>query len=548
MSSHIFDNFLNIARNEPRRIFCIFRSESAEQVHTYSDAATAAGRYQSLLRSHGVDRDDVVVIMLDHSIDVMTSFIGATLCGAIPSVMPLSTKKQDPQLFWPAHKKLFERTGVKAIVTSPAGKGHIQRWVLPESAGRPSVPIIESHEHRDHPADLTVADLCPGSLALLQHSSGTTGLKKGVALSHEAVLAQTAAYASAIGFSERDRVASWLPLYHDMGLLTSFLMPAILGATIVASDPFEWVMQPHDLFAMIEDHKCQFTWMPNFAFEHLVRTDDPDRSCDLRSMKAFINCSEPCKKVTFDRFAAAFARHGVTPEMLQTCYAMAETVFAVTQTRCGQRVGSAANKFDQAGAFAIPHTVSVGVPISGMEIRILDADNRPLADGLAGQVAVRAPYLFSGYYRLPEDTQKAFADDWYLTGDIGAVTDGELYIVGRIKDVVVVHGKNIVAHEIESEIGAAPGVKPGRAVVFGVFNPAVGSEELVVVAEADHTAQPTEAKAVSADIRERVNAACGIYPSRVLIVEPGWLVKTTSGKISRSDNQRKYLEQLRSRS
>lgn len=543
MKHHIFYNLISNADVEPSNVFCVMRGDDGEEVLTCGDALDRAGRVQAMLKSRGVDRGDVVALMLDGQVDVMTAFVGVSLMGAIPTVMPLNTQKQNPETFWSSHAKLFERTGVRAVVTTAAGLKNINDWMT-GSAHQLGFLLLDHADCGSFDPDRTITEVDHDDIALLQHSSGTTGLKKGVALSHGAVMEQIVSYAESIGLTKDDKIATWLPLYHDMGLLSSFIMPAVIGSPIVAIDPFRWVMEPHSIFSMIHDHGCQFTWFPNFAFEHLVRTDRGDEVYDLGGMKAFISCSEPCKKETFERFQKAFVRHGVRAEQLQTCYAMAETVFAVTQSQVNQPVRAAPQDMPQfADGFTISNTVSVGRPISGMQVRIVDPDFNQLPEGQCGQIAVKAPYLFSAYYRLPDETAAAFVDGWYLTGDIGTLVDGELFIIGRIKDVIVVNGKNIVAHEVEADVSRISGVKPGRAVAFGVYSDRVGSEELVIVAERDGPLSDHE-RAISAEIRECVMSSCGIYPARVRLVEPGWLVKTTSGKISRSDNHRKYLSEL----
>lgn len=543
MNHHIFHNLISSAHSNPHGTFCVMRRDGVDETITFADALDRAGRMQAMLKSLGVARGDVVALMLDGQIDVMTAFVGASMMGVIPTVMPLNTQKQNPETFWSSHTKLFERTGVRAVVTTATGHRNIHDWM---SGGdrHPAFIVVDHTDCAGFDPDGDIASVGHDDIALLQHSSGTTGLKKGVALSHGAVMEQIAAYVEAIGLTKHDKIATWLPLYHDMGLLSSFIMPAVVGSPIVAIDPFRWVMEPHSIFSMIHDHGCQFAWFPNFAFEHLIRTDRGDATYDLRGMKAFISCSEPCKKGTVDRFAKAFARHGVRQEQLQTCYAMAETVFAVTQTDISRPVRAAPQDLQELPeGFTISNTVSVGRPIAGMQVRIVDAEFNGLTDGRCGQVAVKAPYLFSSYYKLPAETDAAFVDGWYMTGDIGTIVDGELFIIGRIKDVIVVNGKNIVAHEVEADVSRISGVKPGRAVAFGVYSDRVGSEELVIVAERAGTGTGQD-RTVSANIRECVMSSCGIYPARVRLVEPGWLVKTTSGKISRSDNQRKYLAEL----
>jgi acyl-CoA synthetase (AMP-forming)/AMP-acid ligase II len=324
-------------------------------------------------------------------------------------------------------------------------------------------------------------------------------------------------------------IASWLPLYHDMGLIACFMLPLIADGVIVSLDAFEWVAKPEILLAEIQRARARFVWLPNFAFHHLVRTRSGE-ACDLSSVRAFINCSEPCKPATFDEFAAAF---GVDAERLQTCYAMAETVFAVTQTRLGEpprRILRDGKAF-----------LSCGPVIDGLELRILDGEGAALPPDRVGEIAVKGACLFSGYYKLENETKAAFAGDWYRTGDLGFVEGGELFVTGRIKDLIIVNGRNFYAHDIEAVVNAVAGIKPGRAVAVGRFSEVSQSEELLVIAEAEGTDAAPLRKAV----RDAIEAAAGLTGATVQIVPPGWLVKTTSGKISRSENLAKYLTEKR---
>src|SRR5579871_5464890 len=202
-----------------------------------------------------------------------------------------------------------------------------------------SVAILDAADLDDPAEPSAIALPTSHDIALLQHSSGTTGLKKGVMLTYGAIENQLMAYTTAIHAEVSDVLVSWLPVYHDMGLVACTLMPLMLGATVVVLDPFEWSANPVTLFHRITEHHGTLVWLPNFAFEHLVRgisrTND---TFDLSSVRAFIDCSEPCKPTTFQRFAAHFAERGVKQKQLQVCYAMAETVFAVTQTHLNRPV------------------------------------------------------------------------------------------------------------------------------------------------------------------------------------------------------------------
>jgi fatty-acyl-CoA synthase len=359
-------------------------------------------------------------------------------------------------------------------------------------------------------------------------------------------------YARTLGLVGSDRIVSWLPLYHDMGLISSFILPLMADVGLVFMDAFEWVEAPSLLFRAMETYHGTHTWLPNFAFHHLCNTAAPGDRFDLSRMKAFIDCSEPCKPETFDLFCARFADLGVTREKLQVCYAMAEAVFAVTQTAVGTPVGVlrvddqelTANRRARDGMPGVPTRafLSVGEPIAGMEIKIVNGEGEALADGDIGEVAIRGVSLFSGYYQLPEETQKRLRDGWYYSRDLGFRRQGYLYITGRNDDLIIVHGKNYYAHDIEFCVQGTDRILPGRAVAVGIYNPVVGTEEIVILAETNMTAAE-EKRAGQALLKQYVFDQLGLLIRKVEWVPPGWLIKTTSGKLSRSENKKKYQAQ-----
>ncbi len=526
------DPIIAAAAAAPQAPHGAFRLGGVWQEVTRDAFLRRAAQYAALLAAEGVAPGAVVPIILRTGLDSQAAFIGAMLAGCIPSFLPYPNAKHDHALYWQQHRTLLTHINpgavivydelVDAVAACAAGTG---ARILAQSAadGRPDAL----------PARLPPAD----AVGLLQHSSGTTGLKKGVALSYHAIRDQLAAYHGVLGMPAMaaPSIASWLPLYHDMGLLSSFLLPVWAGIPVATLDPFEWVAQPGTLFEAVERYRATHAWLPNFAFLHLARmARDKDRR-DLSSLIALTSCSEPCKPEAFDAFLARFAGWGIRPETLQTCYAMAETVFAVSQSPAGQPARRLT--IERAG---VPATLlSNGPALPGVELAIL-ADGAFLPEGQTGEICVRAPFLFDGYYRNPAATEAAFHDGWYRTGDIGFVEGGEIFIAGRLKDLIIVNGKNILAHDVEAAVSRIAAVKPGRAVAFGHYDARMGSEQLVVLAEAaDAASDPTDmAQAINRAVLDEVGIPC----SDVQIVDQGWLVKTTSGKISRSENARRYGE------
>lgn len=540
----IVEAFEHHCTQKSEAVCCYFIKAGQTEPITYLTLYRESSRFANLLRAQGIAAGQVVLIILNHTPALYYAFLGAMLAGIIPSFMPPPSSKQDPKVYWSSHQALFDRIEAGALVTY---QDHVP--LIKEQMPDLAVTIIAAEKAGQYPDQFETATISPDDLAFLQHSSGTTGLKKGVALSHRAVLEQVISYQATLDWCQTDKIVTWLPLYHDMGLIACFMLPIITGLTIIQIDPFEWVSQPQLLFEAIHRYQPTLCWMPNFAFHHLCRTVRAKDKWALHSIRAWISCSEPAKAETFDLFIKHFGACGVKAEQLQVCYAMAETVFAVTQTPLYQAVKRLAVNEEtmrtkqvaspSEGNQASMTYLSTGKTISSLDCKIVDTEGEPLPDNHIGEVAVTGKCLFAGYYKQEEVTQKKMRDQWFFTGDLGFVHQGELYITGRRHDRIIVHGRNYYAHEIEALVNQIEGIKPGRCVAAGCFQPQVGTDEVIVIAETDGKRQATEL--ISA-IKQHLLDASGLLLYDVRLVPAGWLIKTTSGKISRKANLEKYLE------
>lgn len=509
-----------------------------------AQARAAAGH----LAAAGVEPGDLVILVLQHSLDLIYSFWGAALLGAVPSIFPFLTEKLDPGLYRERVKILVQHSGAKTVVTYAENLAPFTELL----AGI-DVQILLTSDVPSPTSSVRTLDVgrwTSDSIALLQHSSGSTGLQKGVALSHRAVLRQIDAYSRAIALdADADVIVSWLPLYHDMGLIAGFVMPIVTGTHLVLMSPFDWVKQPGMLLEAISQHKGTLCWLPNFAYNLIARTLRPDLTLDLSRMRAFVNCSEPVYAESHQLFSEKLAPYGLSPNALAVSYAMAENTFAVTQTAIGApaRVDTVEIAAIQARGQAKPaaqgkHFVSCGPGIETVELRILDAERNPLPDRRVGEIALRSEFMLSGYYKRPDLTEKAItADGWYLTGDMGYLAEGELFITGRKKDLIIVGGKNIYPQDIEAIANRTPGVHPGRAVAFGVLDERLGSEKVVVVAEAATGADPA---ATERELRAAIVKETEVTLGDFRFVPRGWIVKTSSGKHARTDNREKYVREF----
>ena len=397
----------------------------------------------------------------------------------------------------------------------------------------------------------------PDAIAFLQYSSGTTGIRKGVAITHRALLRQIDSYAQTIGLNSRDSIASWLPLYHDMGLICCYFLPLITSTPIVALSPFDWVRKPVRLFETVTKHRSTLCWLPNFAYHFMansIRPSDLD-AIDLSSLRGVVNCSEPVLPGSHRKFLDRFMGYGLRPEALAASYAMAENTFAVTSGGFNHPL-----KYDCIDAerlagetIAVPVSpdhprakwmASSGMALAGTSIEIRSDTGQRLPDRRVGHIVISSPSLFQGYYRNAAATTASYKAGMLHTGDMGYQTDGHLFVIGRSDDVIIIAGKNIYPQDIEQIVNDIPGVIPGRCVALGISDNEKGTERLVVIAESEEANPPHQSR-IRNEIFQRISLRTDCVADDIQIVEPRWLLKTSSGKIARRANAEKYLQRIR---
>ncbi|MEM9951916.1 MAG: AMP-binding protein [Chloroflexota bacterium] len=500
-------------------------------------------RFGHLIAQNGVSDGDLVIIAHTHTLTSIYAFWGAMAIGAIPSMFPTLTEKLDPEIYKRDLTKLVTLSDVKSIITDDS--------FAPTIADLPCTILTASHLDTEIPL-AQVHSARPDSIAFLQHSSGTTGLQKGVALSHRAVLNQLASYSDALAISNDDIIVSWLPLYHDMGLIAGFLLPLIQGIPLVLMSPFDWVAHPALLLRAIDDYGGTLCWLPNFAYNHMARRirkrDRADFS--LRTMRAFINCSEPVHLGSHQAFLNTFSTNEITEKHFAVSYAMAENTFAVTQTVIGEvaKVDYVnQQKLEELNTAEVDPQgvtiVSCGKATHNTAIRIINDEENDLAERHVGEVCIKSDCMLTEYYNRPD--LEPFVAGWYRTGDMGYLADGELYIIGRKKDIIINAGKNVYPQDIEAIVNAVDGVHRGRCVVFGVFDDRDGTERIAVVAEIDNTIAVDE-KSLKKQIRQQIAQQSTVTASYVTLVDERWLIKTSSGKIARGANREKWLSEFAS--
>lgn len=541
---------LDRLRRDPGRVVSILLREGApdEPVTAARLVARACGLASGLADGRPVPEGSVAAICLYPGLDLHAAWLGALWAGFVPTMVAPPSPRMEPAKYAAGFRAMAGHIAARVWVVDREVVGLLG----PEIAGVAGRVVVAADVPDAGDADPTAAatgDL--DAVAVLQHSSGTTGLQKAIGLTSRQVFAHEEAYGRALELTSADTVVSWLPLYHDMGFVACFLMPLLRGMRLVELSPFEWVRQPLKLLDAIERHRGTLCWLPNFAFAFLAaaRERAGDRGpWDLSSVRAWVNSSEPVLASSFGRFLAAYGDSGVTRAQLTASYAMAENVYAVTQSQPGHlreirvdRSALALNRLRPAVDADGVALVSNGPVLPTTEVRVLGRDGEALDAGAVGEIALRGACRFSGYVGHPDLTAAAIdAGGWYHTGDLGALVDGELFVTGRVKDLVIIQGRNFYPGDIEAAAADVPGVAAGRVVAFGVPDDATGTERLVVLFEQD-AASPDTGAAIALRLRAHIAQSFNCTAGDVRAVPPRWLVKSTSGKMARPDNRAKYL-------
>jgi len=531
--------------------------EDERETLTFAEFRRRARLQAKVLHDERVTVGDRVIIIMPQSIPAMTTFVGAMMLGAVPAFLAYPNFKVEASKYRSGLAGVTANLRAKLVVIDDefpddmlghVSLGETTRLIRASDSSGPNaeekMPAIKIHAE---------------SLAFIQHSAGTTGLQKGVALTHTAVLRQLEHLSYALKIDgATDCIYSWLPLYHDMGLIACFMLPLVCHIPVVMQSPLDWVMHPETMLQIISECKCTLAWMPNFAFQFVPRRTPQSRwaQYDLSSARALINCSEPVRSSSMQEFETAFSTIGLKRRALQSSYAMAENVFALTQSDINRPSGPATiwadgQRFRSAnlivpvakGTSGAVSFTSSGRVLPGNEVRIASDSGAPLAPGHVGEIVVKTDSLFTGYYNRPDLTARVIVDGWYFTGDLGFTLEDELYVIGRKKDLLIVGGENLYPQDIEEIVASHPAIHDGRVVAMGVYNPDLGTEDIVVIAEVESQEHLAIATEIERDIRNLVVAGLGVAIRTIFLKPPKWIVKSTAGKTARSNTREKLLKE-----
>jgi 1-acyl-sn-glycerol-3-phosphate acyltransferase len=540
----------HLAAEPDRPHIFLHRGDGTEQVITPAALWQRAVAVAAGLRDRGVRPGHSVALMLRTEEAFFAAFCGVLLLGAVP--VPLYPPFRPSRLEEYALRQvgILKNAEAHLLVTFPDA----ERMATIFRARVPSLREVTTVERLALPgAALAPAPAAADAPALIQYTSGSTGDPKGVLLTHANILANIRGIGQALRIGREDVGVSWLPLYHDMGLIGAWLGSLYHGIPVAILSPLAFLARPARWLWALHRHRGTLSPAPNFAFDLCVTKirDEDIEGLDLSSWRLAMNGSESVSPDTIERFTRRFGPYGFTPEAMCPVYGLAEAAVGLTVSPLGRppRVDRVSREVFAHTRRAVAATdqdaaplrfVSCGLPLPGHAVQIVGPDRRPVAERVEGGVEFRGPSVTSGYFGNSQATTGVLHDGWMDSGDLGYRADGELYITGRRKDMIKKAGRNLYPQELEEMVGDLPGIRKGCVAAFGVADPTIGTERLVVMAESRDTA-PAAVERLHAAVRERVVAALGIPPDTVVVARPGSVLKTSSGKIRRAATRDAYL-------
>jgi acyl carrier protein len=533
----------------PERLQVHLYAEAGEEELSYAAIRRGASAHAGRLAGHGLQPGQTVAIMLPTGRDYLFSFFGILMAGGIP--VPLYPPARPAQIeeHLRRHVGILDNCRATMLITIPEAKtvalllrsqvDSLQRVLMPDDLAGGD-------------AGFTPLPANPGDVAFLQYTSGSTGNPKGVVLTHANLIANIRGMGEAVQASPNDVFVSWLPLYHDMGLIGAWFAALYHGFPTVLMSPLAFLSHPSRWLWAIHRHRGTLSGGPNFSYELcLKRIEDAElEGLDLSCWRYAFNGAEPVSPDTLAAFEKRFARFGLRANTLEPVYGLAEAsvglAFPAPDTHYRiDRIERAAfqNRGDarpaapgEANALELP---CCGRVIPAHYLRVVDSAGVELADRQEGRLQFKGPSATSGYFRNPEQTRRLFAGAWLDTGDLAYLADGELYLSGRAKDIIIRGGRNLYPYELEQAVGALPGIRKGCVAVFGSPDPRTGTERVIVLAET-RVSGDDALEALRRNINDRALDLIGLPADDIVLAPPHTVLKTSSGKIRRAASREYY--------
>src|SRR3954468_13069661 len=517
---------------------------------SYRDLQTAARAVAQGLISRDIVPGDRVAMMLPTSTDFFASFFGILYAGAVP--VPIYPPARMAQLEEHMRRQIviLRNAGARMLITVNEGR-KLAVLLRSQVETLESVETVVTLSAERSPLPLPpLTD--PEALGLMQYTSGSTGDPKGVMLTHWGLLENVRSMGHAMEASSKDIFVSWLPLYHDMGLIGAWLGCCYFGARLYVMSPIAFLVRPATWLWAMHKYRATFSGGPNFAFELCAsRIPDEDlQGLDLSSLRFVVNGAEPISPQTLRKFTDRFTKYGMNRGVASPSYGLAENcvglcfppfgrgpqIDRIKRDSLAKRSYAEPAGLDDADAIEM---VACGHPIEKNDVRIVDDAGREVGERYEGMLEFRGPSITKGYFRNEAKTRELFHDGWIKSGDRAYIAGGDIHITGRVKDIIIRAGRNTYPHEIEESISAIPGVRKGGVAAFGSPDPENGTELLIVMAETKETNADARAKIIAA-AHEVVTAIAGSAADDIVLVPPRGVPKTSSGKVRRSSAKELY--------
>jgi len=529
--------------------FVTFHGAKGPVVRPVRDALEAARRWGALLQSRGVGRGDRVPILMPTGHAFVEAMLGTMLAGAVavPLATPMTFGNVDRYMLNLA--AIVADSGARLLISYP----RIVDAMASDQTLRASLREVVTEADLDGlaGAPLRSPSLGGSDAAFIQYTSGTTGRPKGAVISHRALTANAFAIATGLGIGSGSVGASWLPMFHDMGLVGVLLTSICHPYPVHVMSPESFIMRPARWLELVSRVGATLSPAPNFAYELCVaRASEQElEHVRLDSWRIALNGAEPVHATTARRFLDRFASRGFGPDVVMPVYGMAEATLAVTfptldgklQTLSVDRDALEQDRRARPATGGYP-AVSVGGPVAGMTVQVEGDRGRTAVEGEVGEILVRGPSLMDGYFRNEEASAAVLADGWLRTGDLGFIHASRLFVSGRAKELIIKAGRNFHPYDIERVASEVDGVRLGAVAAFGRPNGDTGTDDLVVVIEASQP-DPERRARLMTDVRGELLAVLGVKPDDVRVCAVGAVPRTTSGKVRRGECARVFARE-----
>ena len=532
------------ANHHPDRLHIhILGDEDEKETLTYKQLWDGAVKVAAGLQQTGVQAGETVAIMLPSGKEYFFSFFAILLTGAIPVPIYPPARRSQLEDHLRRHSGILNNCRASVLITVPEAKVIAQ---LLKSQVESLRNIKTVNDLTSHSKDYVRPVIGPYEVAFLQYTSGSTGNPKGVVLTHANLLANIRAMGEAVEADSSDTFISWLPLYHDMGLIGAWLGSMYFAMAFIVMSPMTFLTRPQRWLWAMHHYRGTLSASPNFGYELVLKrfNDDDLKGLDLSSWRCAFNGAEPVSPDTIQCFTKQFSSTGFKPETMMPVYGLAESSVGLAfpplrqkpRIDCVQRElfmhtrqAKEANE-DDSNALCF---VTCGQAIPGHQVRIVDNSSKEVQERYEGSLQFRGPSATTGYYRNPEATKTLFKDEWLDTGDLAYMAEGYIFVTGRSKDVIIRAGRNVYPQEVEEAAGNIEGVRKGCVVAFGTTEPRTGTERLVLIAETRQVDDKFK-HALQKKITAIASDLIGLPPDEVIISPPHTVLKTSSGKIRRS--------------